>query len=68
MRNKLAAQTQQKVDNEDDRIAKAVAEREQKREKDEHAKRQADLSAKNSIHNHRIDMVRFFGLKQKCLI
>ena len=47
MRSKLSVEMQQKVDDEDDRIAKAVAEREN------------ELVAKRSIHEHRTNMVRF---------
>ena len=59
MRSKLSVEMQQKVDDEDDRIAKAVAEREKKRENEEAAKQQNELVAKRSIHEHRTNMVRF---------
>ena len=45
MRSKLSVEMQQKVDDEDDRIAKAVAEREKKRENEEAAKQQNELVA-----------------------
>ena len=45
MRSKLSVEMQQKVDDEDDRIAKAVAKREKKQENEEAAKQQKELIA-----------------------
>ncbi|XP_020602636.1 coiled-coil domain-containing protein 173-like [Orbicella faveolata] len=58
MRKKLANQKQQQVDDEDDRIAKAVAERESKREAEERQKYESDMKTKKEIHDHRIYMMK----------
>jgi hypothetical protein len=57
MRSKLAVEMKQKVDDEDDRLAKAVAERDDKLAKEEQAKQETELLTKKSIHQHRIDKV-----------
>jgi hypothetical protein len=57
MRNKLAAEMKQKVDDEDDRLARAVAERDDKVAKEERAKQEKELLSRKSIHQHRIDTV-----------
>ena len=57
MRSKLATEMKQKVDDEDDRLAKAVAERDDKLAKEGQAKHEKELLARKSIHQHRIDTV-----------
>ena len=57
MRSKLAAEMKQKVDDEDDRLAKAVAERDEKLAKEERAKQEKEMLTRKSIHQHRIDTV-----------
>lgn len=59
MRNKLAVEMKQKVDDEDDRLAKAVAERDDKVAKEEQAKQEREFLTRKSIHQHRIDRVRY---------
>ena len=59
MRNKLAVEMKQKVDDEDDRLGKAVAERDDKMAKEEQAKQEKELLTRKSIHQHRIDRVRY---------
>ena len=59
MRNKLAVEMKQKVDDEDDRLAKAVAERDDKVAKEEQAKQEREFQTRKSIHQHRIDRVRY---------
>ncbi|XP_020917240.1 coiled-coil domain-containing protein 173 [Exaiptasia diaphana] len=54
MRKKLHDQMVQKVDNEDERIAKALAEREKQREEEERAKQEGSLKEKAAIHQHRV--------------
>lgn len=58
MRDRLAQQMKQKVDDEDDRIAKALAEREAKREAEENAKQESDMKTKQEIHTHRVAMMK----------
>ncbi|KAJ7375299.1 hypothetical protein OS493_002047 [Desmophyllum pertusum] len=58
MRKKLANEKQQEVDDEDDRIAKAVAERESKREAEERQKYESEMKTKKGIHDHRIYMMK----------
>ncbi len=57
MRSKLALGMKQKVDDEDDRLAKAVAERDAKLAKEEQAKQEKELLTRKSIHQHRTDTV-----------
>lgn len=49
----------QKVDDEDDRLGKAVAERDAKMTKEEQAKQEQELLTRKSIHQHRMDRVRY---------
>ncbi|XP_068749410.1 cilia- and flagella- associated protein 210-like [Montipora capricornis] len=58
MRKKLANQRQQQVDDEDDRIAKTVAERESKREAEEREKHDSDMKMHKEIHEHRTRMMK----------
>lgn len=58
MRKKLSNQRQQEVDDEDDRIAKAVAERESKREAEDREKHESDMKMGKEIHDHRIHMIK----------
>jgi len=58
MRKKLANQKQQQVDDEDDRIAKAVAERERKREAEEREKYESDMKIQKEINDQRIHMMK----------
>lgn len=57
IRDKVAMQMKQKVNDEDDRLAKAVAEREAKIAKEKEAKLEKKLLSKNAIRQHRIDTV-----------
>ena len=57
MLTKLASDNQQRVDDEDERIAKAVAEREKKREDEELEKQQKSANAVRAIYEQRIQMV-----------
>ena len=58
MLTKLASDNQQKVEEEDERIAKAVAEREKKRADEELARQQKSAKAVKAIYEQRIQMVR----------
>ncbi|XP_066921386.1 cilia- and flagella- associated protein 210-like [Clytia hemisphaerica] len=58
MRSKLQDSMQQQIDDEDDRIAKAVAEREQKRMEELNRKQQKQKDSLQAMKNHRIQMVR----------
>ncbi|KAK3731515.1 hypothetical protein QZH41_008548, partial [Actinostola sp. cb2023] len=58
MRNKLHDQMVQKVDNEDERIAKALAERDAKREAEENEKFGSIMKEKQAIHQHRLTRMR----------
>ncbi|XP_029192450.2 coiled-coil domain-containing protein 173-like [Acropora millepora] len=58
MRKKLSNQRQQEVDDEDDRIAKAVAERESKREAEDREKHESDMKMRKEIHDHMMHMMK----------
>ena len=57
MRSKLAGEMKQKVDDEDDRLARAVAETDDKIAKEERAKREKEMLIRKSIHEHRMNTV-----------
>lgn len=57
MRSKLQDSMQQQIDDEDDRIAKAVAEREQKRMEELNRKQQKQKDSLHAMKNHRIQMM-----------
>ncbi|XP_028397202.1 coiled-coil domain-containing protein 173-like isoform X2 [Dendronephthya gigantea] len=58
MRSKLAGEMKQKVDDEDDRLAKAVAERDDKIAKEEQDKREKEMLTRKSIHDHRMNTIK----------
>jgi len=57
MRNKLQADMRQRVDDEDDRIAKAVAERERKRMEEAARKEKRTKDNLEAMNSHRIKMI-----------
>ena len=57
IRSKLHAQNLQKLDDEDDRIRRAVEEAEMKRERDERAKEEKTRRAFEEMAKHRHEMV-----------